>query len=87
LLILVMAFAWGRRNVTNLYRYLDGLHHRSGFNNFFLVQRWDPKGALRYGQNLFRRRRTATLVIAKPHGPIRHRFMDAGWLKVSTLGA
>jgi hypothetical protein len=27
LLVLVMAFAWGRRNVTNLYRYLDAQHH------------------------------------------------------------
>jgi hypothetical protein len=47
LLVLVMAFAWGRRNVTNLYRYLDGQPHRTRFNNFFLVQRWDPEAALR----------------------------------------
>ena len=32
LLVLVMAFAWGRRHVTNLYRYLDGQHHRTRFN-------------------------------------------------------
>ena len=42
-----MAFAWGRRNVANLYRYLDAQHHRTRFNNFFLVQRWDPEAALR----------------------------------------
>jgi SRSO17 transposase len=47
LLVLVMAFAWGRRNVANLYRYLDAQHHRTRFNNFFLVQRWDPEAALR----------------------------------------
>ncbi len=47
LLVLVMAFAWGRRNVANLYRYLDAPHHRTRFNNFFLVQRWDPEAALR----------------------------------------
>jgi SRSO17 transposase len=47
LLVLVMAFAWGRRNVTNLYRYLDTPHHRTRFNNFFLVGRWDPEAALR----------------------------------------
>jgi SRSO17 transposase len=240
LLVLAMAFAWGRHNVANLYRYLDAQHHRSRFNNFFLVQRWDPAAALRqkaqellralhpqpgdvvylilddskkakrgkrmdavakmkdptidayirghqyvcgtllfrqhvipwgirlyvkkeacaalgvpfhkttelaaqlirecnapagvkvivlfdayylcptvvkacrekqvcfastlksnrslfkpgwklkagrYGRNLFRRRRTDTLGLAKPQGPVRYRFVDAGWLQVSTLGA
>src|SRR5215211_792498 len=47
LLVLVIAFAWGRRTVANLYRYLDAQHHRTRFNNFFLVQRWDPEAALR----------------------------------------
>ncbi len=41
----------------------------------------------RYGRNLCRRRRTDTLMLAKPHGPVRYRFVDAGWLEVSTLGA
>jgi SRSO17 transposase len=47
LLVLVIAFAWGRRTVANLYRYLDAQHHRTRFNNFFLVQRWDPEATLR----------------------------------------
>jgi hypothetical protein len=47
LLVLVMAFAWGRRHVTNLYRYLEAQHHRTRFNHFCLVQRWDPEAALR----------------------------------------
>lgn len=47
LLVLAIAFAWGRRNVANLYQYLDVPHHRTRFNNFFLVQRWDPEAALR----------------------------------------
>jgi SRSO17 transposase len=47
LLVLVIAFAWGRRTVANLYRYLDAQHHRSRFNNFFLVARWKPEAALR----------------------------------------
>ena len=47
LLVGVMAFAWGRRNVSNLYRYLDAQQHRTRFHNFFLVQRWDPEAALR----------------------------------------
>jgi SRSO17 transposase len=46
LLVLVMAFAWGRHHVANLYRYLEARHHRTRFNNFFLVQRWDPEAAL-----------------------------------------
>jgi SRSO17 transposase len=47
LLVLAMAFVWGRRNVTNLYRYLDAPPHRTRFNNFFLVERWNPEAALR----------------------------------------
>jgi SRSO17 transposase len=47
LLVLVIAFAWGRRTVSSLYRYLDAQQHRTRFNNFFLVQRWDPEAALR----------------------------------------
>jgi SRSO17 transposase len=47
LLVLAMAFVWGRRNVTNLYRYLDAQPHRTRFNNFFLVERWNPEAALR----------------------------------------
>src|ERR671925_305860 len=46
LLVLAIAFIWGRRNVANLYRYLDAAHHRTRFNNFFLVERWDPEAAL-----------------------------------------
>jgi len=47
LLVLVMAVAWGRRHVANLYRYLEAQHHRTRVNNFFLVERWDPEAALR----------------------------------------
>jgi SRSO17 transposase len=47
LLAVAIAFMWGRRNVANLYRYLDAEHHRTRFNNFFLVERWDPAAVLR----------------------------------------
>jgi SRSO17 transposase len=47
LLVLAMAFMWGRHNVANLYRYLEVPSHRTRFNNFFLVARWDPEAALR----------------------------------------
>jgi hypothetical protein len=46
---------------------------------------WKLKAG-RYGRNLFRRRCTATLVLAKPHGQAHYRFADAGGLEVSTLG-
>jgi hypothetical protein len=46
---------------------------------------WKLKAG-RYGQNLFRRRRTETLVSVKPNGQARYRDVDAGWLEVSTLG-
>jgi hypothetical protein len=46
-LVLLFAFAWGRRNTSNLYQYLDAPQHRTRFNNFFLILRWDPAAALR----------------------------------------
>jgi hypothetical protein len=47
LLVVVIAFAWGRRNVASRYRYLDTQNHRTGCNNFCVVVRWDPEAALR----------------------------------------
>ena len=47
LLVVTIAFMWGRRHVANLYRYLEAPFHRTRFNNFFLVERWDPEAALR----------------------------------------
>jgi hypothetical protein len=47
LLVLVMAFAWGRRHVAHRYRYLDGPPHRTRFNHFCLVQRWEAEAARR----------------------------------------
>jgi len=61
LLVLTIAVMWGRRNVANLYRYLEAEHHRTRFNNFFLVERWDPEAALRQkAQELLRALRPAT---------------------------
>ena len=46
--VLLMAFAWGRRNVSSLYRHLDerNWHHRSRFNNFLSVLRWPAQQVL-----------------------------------------
>jgi hypothetical protein len=41
----------------------------------------------RYGRHQFRRQRTDTLGLTKPHGSARYRLADAGWLGVSKLGA
>jgi hypothetical protein len=40
-LVLLVAFSWGRRNITTLYRHLDSRNqtHRSRFNNFLNVGR------------------------------------------------
>jgi hypothetical protein len=40
----------------------------------------------RYGKPLFRRRRPAPLMLEKPHGQVRSRDVDAGWLQVRTRG-
>jgi hypothetical protein len=42
-LVLLMAFSWGRRNISTLYRHLDqkSQPHRSRFNNFINLSRWD----------------------------------------------
>jgi SRSO17 transposase len=94
LLVLTMAFMWGRRNVTNLYRYLDAEHHRTRFNNFFLVERWDPEAALRQkAQELLRalrpgRGETIYLIIDDSKKAKRGKHMDAvAKLKDPTLDA
>jgi SRSO17 transposase len=54
-------------------------------NRSLFKQGWKLKAG-RYGRNLFRRRRADTLALSKPYGPGHYRFVDAGWLEVSTLG-
>lgn len=48
-LVLAIAFSWERRNVADLCRYLDaeGQAHRTRFNNFLNVGRWNPESVLR----------------------------------------
>jgi SRSO17 transposase len=48
LLVLLIVFAWGRRNISGLYRHLDDRQrpHRTRFNNFVQLSRWDPEKAL-----------------------------------------
>jgi len=48
ILVLLICFAWGRRNISVLYGYLDKNQqtHRSRFNNFMNRARWEPEKAL-----------------------------------------
>jgi SRSO17 transposase len=85
---------WGRRNVANLYRYLEAEHHRTRFNNFFLVERWDPEAALRQkAQELLRALRpvkgeTIYLLIDDSKKAKRGKVMDAvAKMKDPTLDA
>jgi hypothetical protein len=43
-LVLLIVFCWGRCNISNLYRHIDSQHqsHRSRFNNFLNLSRWNP---------------------------------------------
>lgn len=43
MLVLAIAFSWGRRNITSLYRFIDAKRHRSRFNNFLNKSRWEPE--------------------------------------------
>ena len=47
-LVLLMVISWGRRNICALYRCLDDRSqpHRSRFNNFLNVGRWQPEVVL-----------------------------------------
>jgi len=48
-LVLHIASSWERRNIQALHRYLDAdvFPHRTRFNNFLHVGRWNPERALR----------------------------------------
>jgi hypothetical protein len=62
LLVLVMAFTWGRHNVANLCRYLDIQRHRTRFNNFFLGEH----------SLFFRTPNPAAYVKSERAGPFEH---------------
>ena len=46
-LVLLIAFSYGRKNISNLHRHLKSDTHRTRFNNFLLVGRFDEKALLR----------------------------------------
>ncbi len=84
-----MAFGWGRRTVANVCRQLDdrGQTHRTRFNNFLTVGRFDPAEALRLkaaelvAQLKLQPRETVYLVIDDSKKAKRGKHMDAvGWI-------
>jgi len=46
--VLAVGVTWGRRNVSNLCRQLRASTHRTRFNNFVQVGRWDAAACLRH---------------------------------------
>jgi len=92
-LVLVMAFAWGRRNITNLYRFLDVKRHRTRFNNFLHRARVDLAELLRQkATELVDMARclgekTAYLIIDDTRKPKRGKYMaGVGYIYDDVLG-
>jgi len=88
-LVLLIGIGWGRRNVSSLHRHLDARRHphRSRFNNFLLVGRWDCEEALRKkAMELLARLKprpgeTVELIIDDSKKEKRGKQMDAvGWI-------
>jgi SRSO17 transposase len=83
LVVLTLALMWGRRNVATLSRDLEAEHHRTRFNNVFLVERWEPEAALcQQAQAWLRSLRpskgeTISLVLDDSKKAKRGRTMDA----------
>jgi SRSO17 transposase len=89
-LVVLMVFAWGRRNVSALYRHLDERKwpHRSRFNNFLNVFRWSPQNTLQLkASELINRLSpksgdTILLIIDDSKKQKRGKHMQAvGWIK------
>lgn len=94
-LVLLVAFSWGRRNISSLYRQLDrrAHHHRTRFNNFLLLDRWDPEQALRdkalelLGALKPKPGDVVQLILDDSKKQKRGKHMDAvGWLHDPTTG-
>lgn len=95
MLVLLTAIAHSRRNIAALYRHLDSKNfsHRSRFNNFLNVKRWDPQAALLQKANELlaalkpRRGQTVYLIIDDSKKLKRGKNMDAvSWVHDPVLG-
>ena len=90
MLVVLIAFSWGRRNIAALYRHLDSRSqpHRSRFNNFLSVDRCDYAAVLRLktGELLAllapAKGETVELIIDDSKKQKRGKHMEAvGWIK------
>jgi hypothetical protein len=89
MLVLLIAVTWEQRNIQALYRYLDSdsVPHRTRFNNFLHVGRWNPQKALAmkayellWMLNL-KKRESVYLIIDDSKKSKRGKKMEAvGWL-------
>lgn len=89
-LVLLIVFAWGRRNIASLCRHLDeqNWHHRSRFNNFLKLLRWPAQQALQMkASELIKYLRpkpgdTLLLILDDSKKQKRGKHMQAvGWIK------
>jgi len=94
-LVLLMAFSWGRRNISTLYRHLDqqSQSHRSRFNNFLNLSRWNCAAVLQMKayelvDNLNPvEGETVELIIDDSKKQKRGKAMDAvGWIRDPLTG-
>lgn len=91
--VLAMALTEGRHTVSNLVRHLDAEHHRSRYNNFLHVARWEPEKLLHTAAlGLLETvapcgNRTLYLILDDTVIPKRGKKMEAvGWLHDATGG-
>jgi SRSO17 transposase len=94
-LVLLIAFGWGKRNISSLYRHLDHETwcHRSRFNNFLHIGRWRPDEAL--SQKAYelidkvkpRKKDEIYLIIDDSKKQKHGKIMDAvGWIRDPLIG-
>ena len=95
IIVLLMVFAWGRRNVSVLYRHLDDRSqpHRSRFNNFLSVGRCDYAVLLQLKAqemlNLLKPKKgdTIELILDDSKKHKRGKVMEAvGWIRDPLTG-
>lgn len=89
LLVLLIAASWEDKNISSLYRYLDKEHfrHRTRYNNFMNVARWNPENALAHkayellGSLNLAKGETIFLILDDSKKDKRGKEMDAlGWV-------
>jgi len=95
MLVLLVGVAWGRRNISSLCRHVDEKrhHHRSRFNNFMNLDRWDAEEALKkkacemLGRLRPQKGEVVTLIIDDSKKEKTGKKMEAvGWIKDPMTG-